>query len=223
MSSLQPSPLYIFLDEGGNFDFSVGGTKYLTITAVVKNRPFSIHEDLASLKYDLYEEGRGQEYFHATEDLQSIRDRVFGRIASKLDRIKIHSIIVEKRKTGPALQPVESLYPKMLFTLLKYILNPDHQAPEKVVVIIDDVPVKRKRDAIEKGVKQYLSHAVPRLGDYQVHHHASKSCFGLQIADYCNWAIYRKWTNGDMRSYDLIKSAIRSEFDVFRTGTRLYY
>lgn len=35
--------LYIFLDEGGNFDFSTGGTKYFTITALSKERPFEAY------------------------------------------------------------------------------------------------------------------------------------------------------------------------------------
>jgi hypothetical protein len=52
-------------------------------------------------------------------------------------------------------------------------------------------------------------------------HHASKSNLELQVADYCNWAIYRKWTNGDVRSYDIIKDAIRGEFDISETGQKL--
>ncbi len=34
------TPLYLFLDEGGNFDFSPAGTRYLTLTAVTATRPF---------------------------------------------------------------------------------------------------------------------------------------------------------------------------------------
>jgi hypothetical protein len=50
---------------------------------------------------------------------------------------------------------------------------------------------------------------------------ASDPC--LQVADYCCWAIQRKWERGDMRLYELIASKIRSEFDVFRLGTTVYY
>ena len=58
---------------------------------------------------------------------------------------------------------------------------------------------------------------------YQVLLHDSKSNVDLQIADYCNWAIYRKWSRGDERSYNLIRTAIRSEFDIFRSGSTYYY
>ena len=44
-----------------------------------------------------------------------------------------------------------------------------------------------------------------------------------QIADYCCWAIYRKWEKGDLRSHDLIKNKIRSEFDMFAKGNIKYY
>jgi hypothetical protein len=58
---------------------------------------------------------------------------------------------------------------------------------------------------------------------YSVLHHDSKSNFGLQIADYLTWAVYRKWDRNDSRSYDLIRKFVQSEFDIFRTGTTYYY
>jgi hypothetical protein len=46
------------------------------------------------------------------------------------------------------------------------------------------------------------------------------SDFALQAIDYCLWAVFRKWERGDSRYYDLIKSKIRSEYDLCAT---LYY
>ena len=74
-------------------------------------------------------------------------------------------------------------------------------------------------DAIEGNVNVVL----PTGTRYSLLHHASKSCVGLQVTDYCNWAVFRKWERGDSRSYDLVKGAIQSEFDIFRSGTRYYY
>ncbi|MGI8826369.1 MAG: hypothetical protein ACR2JC_12110 [Chloroflexota bacterium] len=50
----------------------------------------------------------------------------------------------------------------------------------------------------------------------------------LWVADYCCWAIQRKWERTwqgqpDDRSYQLIASKIRSEFDIFARGTGRYY
>ena len=66
--------LYIFIDEGGNLDFSEKGTKYFSLTSLTKIRPFVIYEPLVNLKYDLWEKGVDFEYFHATEDTQATRD-----------------------------------------------------------------------------------------------------------------------------------------------------
>jgi hypothetical protein len=45
----------------------------------------------------------------------------------------------------------------------------------------------------------------------------------VQVADYCNWAVFRKWQRGETEFYDQIKPALRSEFDIFRTGVTYYY
>ncbi len=46
---------------------------------------------------------------------------------------------------------------------------------------------------------------------------------GLQVADYCCWAVFRKWQRQDMEHYDRIKGALCSEFDIFQRGARHYY
>ena len=88
--------LYIFLDEGGNFDFSPKGTNHFTFTSVAKERPFELHRQLSELKYDLLEEGTQIEYFHAAEDRQAVRDRVLEIIEKNLDSLRIDSLIVKK-------------------------------------------------------------------------------------------------------------------------------
>jgi hypothetical protein len=95
--------LYLFLDESGDFNFSATGTKYFTFTAITKGRPFAGDEPLSSLKYDLIECGFAIECFHAAEDRQIVRDKVFQILSNNLGTVRIDSLIIEKRKTGPAL------------------------------------------------------------------------------------------------------------------------
>ncbi|MGR3179981.1 MAG: hypothetical protein ACUZ8E_18225 [Candidatus Anammoxibacter sp.] len=45
----------------------------------------------------------------------------------------------------------------------------------------------------------------------------------MQVLDYLNWSIFRKWERGDTRSYELIKKAVDGEWDVFRDGNSTYY
>jgi hypothetical protein len=52
---------------------------------------------------------------------------------------------------------------------------------------------------------------------FRILHHDSKSCCSLQVADYFNWAVYRRWDRGDDRSLNLVKRAVKSQFDIFRT------
>lgn len=216
--------LYIFLDEAGNLDFSATGTRFFLLGAVTKERPFNAYKDLTELKYDLAELGTSLEYFHAAENAQPVRSRVFDIVRRHLTGIRIDALVVEKRKTGPALRAEEQFYPRMLGYLLRHILDQHNLSLyREVIVFTDSLPVQKHRAALEKAVKTTLAAVLPATARYRLFHHASKSNLDLQIADYCTWAIYRKWNSGDLRSYQHIQPAVTSEFDIFRTGTTFYY
>ncbi len=227
MSSAKLPTVYIFLDEGGNFDFSSKGSKYFILTCVSLYRPFSLHTELDTYKYDLIEHRikprLEMEYFHCAEDNKYVRKSLFEKLQSKIPPKSVDTVIVEKNKTGPALQAPEKFYPKMLGYLLKYAIGKVSEEIGEVVVITDSIPVAKKRKAIEKGVKLNLAAMLPKGVPYRIMHHASRSHYGLQIADYFNWAVYRKWEHGDDGAFSIVKSQIRSEFDIFRTGTTYYY
>lgn len=142
------SPTYIFLDESGNFDFSVKGTRYFILTSVCIQRPFPWVGSLDNCKYDCLEDGLEIERFHCTIDKWRVRERVFDIIEKHLDAMRIDSLVVEKPKTGPALREDVRFYPEMLGHLLKYVLKYEEN---DVIVITDRVPVKKKRNAMEKG------------------------------------------------------------------------
>ena len=93
--------LFVFIDESGNFDFSPKGTKYFVLSAVSTLNPLG-KEILEEIKCDLMKNGNNLEYFHASEDKQFIRNRVYNFIES-LEDIGIDSVIVQKNKTNPSL------------------------------------------------------------------------------------------------------------------------
>lgn len=194
------------------------------MTSVVKIRPFKCYPELIDRRYDLIENGLNIEYFHASSDRQEVRNQVFDGIAMHLKNLRIDSVIVEKSKVGPALRPVEKFYPKMLGYLLRYVISKiGLRDTSELIVVTDQIPIKKSREAIIKAVRKVLTEMLPEGVNYRILHHDSKSNVGLQIADYCNWAIYRKWAREDERSYRLISEAIKSEFDIFRLGRRNYY
>ncbi|WP_132242894.1 DUF3800 domain-containing protein [Primorskyibacter sedentarius] len=219
--------LYIFLDEGGNFDFTKKGSRFFTLTCVSQYRPFSLHTDLDTYKYDLIEHRLKQridiEYFHCADDNRHVRSRVFKMLAESVPVGSVDSVIVEKRKTGPALRPADKFYPKMLGYLLRYAVEKASQGVGEVTVITDTLPVAKKRKAVEKAVKTVLADMLPSGTPYRVMHHSSRAHYGLQVADYFNWAIYRKWEHGDASALDTLDSQVRSQFDIFRKGKRFYY
>jgi len=215
---------YIFLDEAGNLDFSAKGTKYFSIASVFTTRPFPADGALHSLRFDLIQEGFDLEYFHASEDKQQVRDRVFGWIQPQTKWFKADSIIVEKPKAAPQVRDEMRFYPEILGYLLRYVINGlvlDTGLP--VVVITDRLPINKRKKAFEKAIKTTLARMLPPTVPYRILHHDSKSCEELQIADYINWAIFRKWERDDKRSYDLIRDSIRSEFDIYQRGSYRWY
>ncbi|HVF12605.1 MAG TPA: DUF3800 domain-containing protein [Actinomycetota bacterium] len=217
-------PLYTFIDEGGNFDFSPGGTRYFTLTCVTMARPFPLEAALSELRFDLLEQGIELERFHASTDKQSTRDSVFALISQHIEAFRADSVIVEKCKTGPALRPPDKIYPRMLGYLLQYLVNgTDWTKWSELIVIADRLEEKRKRRALEKAAKETLSKVLAGRVPYRVLHHESHSCYGLQIADYFNWAIYKAWTENERRPLGVVGQAVKSQFDIFRFGTTRWY
>ncbi|OVE74232.1 hypothetical protein BVX94_00985 [bacterium B17] len=202
----------MFLDEGGNLDFTLKGSAHFTLTSVIKTRPFLIEKTLLPLKFDMIESGIDIEYFHASEDRQYVRNQVFECIQKNITNLRVDSVITEKRKLTPSLQIIEHLYPFALGLLLKNMTEGiNFKEDDKLIVITDTLPLKSKRRAIEKGIKTTLKQTLGKKVRYRILHHSSKSAIGLQIADYCNWAVFRKWERNDSRSYNLIASAIHKE------------
>lgn len=219
-----PNCIYVFLDEGGDFNFSSTGTCYYSFTSVTMRRDFSIYPVLDGYKYDVIEFGKELDHFHCTDDNPYVRQRVFGIIKDHLNELKIDSLVVRKCKTGTALQEPSKFYPRMLAYQVKYVLSGlDLREVDEVIVITDNLPVNAKRQIFQKAIKTTLAAMLPANAKYRVIHHPSRSHYGLQIADYCNWAIFKKWESGKDIHYQTIKPAITSEFDIFRTGTIRYY
>lgn len=204
---------YIFLDESGNFDFGPQGTRHLVLTSVGMRRPFSASDRLDDYRHGCIESGTDIEYFHCHADRRDVREAVFDVIATHLDAIRIHCLVVEKANVDPALRSPDRLYPRMLGYLVRAALREETIAgADEVVVMTDTIPVNRKRKAVEKSIQLAVARKQPLKPRYRILHHRSCSHYGLQMADYCCWAIFRKWEKGDGSWHDRIEPAVRGEF-----------
>jgi hypothetical protein len=176
---------------------------------------------LSDLRYDLISNGVEIEEFHASEDRQVVRDQVFQILADAGD-FDFDAVVVEKRKASPVLHDSIRFYPQFANYLLRYVFKRYADPTERVVVITDTLPVKKRRKAIEKAFKSYIR-ANLRRRPFSLLHHSSGSHACLQAADYCNWAIYRKWKDGETRPYEMISRFVRSEFEIFARGRKVFY
>ena len=213
-----PQPVYIFLDESGNLDFSPNGTKYFVLTAVSMKRPFAMNQALDSYKYDCIENGIDVEYFHCYHDSKRVRRTVFGLINDCPHSIVVDCLVIEKSAISTELQVARRFYPAMFAQLINLTMNEiarDLDSKDEVIVISDTVPINRGRRAVESSVQTTLASAMPRV-KHSIRHHQSRSHYGLQIADYCSWSIFRKWEMGDSTWCDQIEPLIRKQTVIVR-------
>lgn len=215
--------IYLFADEGGNFDFSHkrGASRYFLLTTV-RLLDCSIGDRLLELRRQLAWEGiEISDAFHAAEEEQRIRDRVFQVLATT--DFRVDATLLEKPKARPHLTTDEHwFYQTAWYLHFKYLAPQLLWRGDELLVTAASIKTKKKRLDLRKAVRdvieQVASTSRVRVACWPA---ASDPC--LQVADYCCWAIQRKWERGDNRSYDLIKDKVRSEFDVFKQSSTLYY
>ncbi|HVB54918.1 MAG TPA: DUF3800 domain-containing protein [Candidatus Acidoferrales bacterium] len=210
--------IYAFLDESGEYTFHAKSGAYLVYTGVITAIPTLFSHELAKLKYDLLAEGHCLERFHASEDKQSVRDRVFDVLAPSGD-FAIHSIVVRKNRINPSLYKY-GVYSVAYRTMLKYFVG-DRKLPQ-THIIVDTVPDKQQQTALVQTLKSRADDAMGAI-PFSIDHHSSFAHALLQVADYCGWAVYKKWQSGDTRSYDRIRNKIKNEFDLYKNGDMEYY
>lgn len=228
--------LFLFIDESGNFDFSSNGTKYFVLSCSSTFRPVEEREKLLNLRYELLSDGIGQECFHATEDAQATRDRVFNVIDSLSDDIEVHSVVAQKSKVNPSLYKEEyfkkgkkiqrvvgsEFYQRVCRTLLQYVFRRSNfQKATKIIVVLGAIFTRDKQSTILKTLKKYLKENFEM--PFEIFFHSSKADLNCQSADYFGWAIAIKWERNEKRSYVLVKDKVKSEYEIFKRGGKLYY
>mgnify|MGYP000162023628 CR=1 FL=1 len=218
------SRFYLFADEAGNFDFrrTTDASRYFILTSVAMAE-CSIAAEVLELQRDLHWEGyefkKGQ--FHAANDKQVVRDAMFDLIRGHT--IRVDSTIIEKSKTQPHLRADPHRFYKQLWYLhLKFVAPKIVNSADELFVVAASITTNMKQDATHDALKDVVSQ-VSAVGKYKTAFWPAMAEPCLQVADYCSWAIQRKWEKGDSRSHLLIGDKIESEFDVFAGSGTHYY
>lgn len=197
--------LYLSIDGAGNFDFGHTGRRHFVLTGVLMRRPFTHLAGLLDVKCDVLEDGLDLEYFHASEDRQAVRDRVFRCLAAHGSRMRMLCVVACKAELDRGLRTPERLYATAFDQLVREALNALAPMPGgQIIVVTDSLPVRRGGAAVRKAVRATLKAHTPTSVSFRILHHASRADVNLQVADYCAWAAYRRWERADDRSYRII-------------------
>lgn len=224
---MSPVPtLYVFADEAGNFDFSNAGSEYFTVCAVtmrsleVGHRLLDLRHELALEGLDVRDDGRHIQGFHATEDKQYVRDRVFPLIrAATLD---IDAIVLHKRKAYVRVRQDDYFYQLAWHLLFRHMAPRICRYDDHLLVAAATLGTRGKRQLFDRALSSVIwQHNLCRSRATRSWDAVTHPC--LQIADYCTWAIHRSAERGDRRSFDLIEPQVRSCFFPFSVSTQEYY
>lgn len=214
---------YIFADESGNFDFSrrSGASKYFILTTITAD-DFGAGQALLDLRRELAWRSVGLDReFHATTDSQEVRDYVFSVFAQH--EFRVDATILQKSKAQPSIRTTDEQFYKMAWYLhMKYLAPRVVTRDDELFVVGASIGTKKRRSAFHAAVADVM-HQVSPTTRFRVASWDATSDPCLQVADYCAWAIQRKWESNDARSHVLIAGKIRSEFEPFRIGTTEYY
>jgi hypothetical protein len=214
---------YVFADEAGNFDFSLqhGASKYFILTTVTID-DCQIGNDVLELRRELAWRGINLDrVFHATTEAQAVRNGVFALLSTR--HFRVDATILEKRKAQPQVRHSDEYFYQMAWWLhFKFIAPQIAAAGDRLLVTAASLGTKKKRAGFHNAVTRVVQQVTPTLS-YQVASWPYESDPCLQVADYCTWAIQRKWEGGDARSHVLIANKIRSEYDVWGIGRTHYY
>jgi hypothetical protein len=207
--------IYVFIDESGDFNFKENGSKYFLVSAMTITDTASLSSSLNNLKYDLLSESNNKssdfEYFHATEDRQITRNKVFD-ILEKSKNIKTFYSYCKKNELPLTLKNKSTLYSALWSNIIiDILLSYKKTNLKKVIMVCDKVLTKKEIDIFFSKVKPILKNS--KL-DYNIYFHRTMSDMHCQAADYFSWAKFISLERSENRSLDIIKKFIVSENDI---------
>ena len=214
---------YIFTDEAGCFTFNrePNVSRYFILCTVIMSS-CEIAGDLLNLRRKLAWNGADlKDYFHATEDKQSVRDQVYETIMGR--DFSIQATIMEKSKAHQSIRESRPKFYKtgFYFHFRNGVSRLVDQSSETLFTTAC-LGVKKERVAFQDAVSDVMWRT-HRSGVWRADFMPCQADPCLQVADYCAWAIQRKWERDDLRSYDIIRERISYEYDLWGGEITHYY
>jgi len=188
--------------------------------------PRPLAHALTALRYSLIKQGDSIEVFHASPDKQPTRDAVVQTLLAH-DDWRFAAIVIEKCKVPPWNREPLKFYPKYAGALLKFVLRGRlREETDRVLVYADTIPMdtRAKREGAVKTMKMTCAADLRHANiAHHVFSHTSASNKWLQVADYCCWAVARKWETGDARTYNQLTPRLAAfELEPLAYSARYY-
>ena len=162
------------------------------------------------------------EFFHATEDKQPIRDQVYSLL--QLYDFRVQATIMEKAKAQPHTRQTKvRFYQYGWYHHLKYAAPKFVGQATEIQITTASAGTHKEQKHFSAAVNDVAQQTIRGNRRWNTAFCRSVADPCLQVADYCAWAIQKKWERQDPRSYDLIKHRIMHEVDMWEHGTVLYY
>ncbi|MBI2881643.1 MAG: DUF3800 domain-containing protein [Candidatus Tectomicrobia bacterium] len=203
--------LHVHLDESGNLGFSPRDTRYYVFAVAWTYDPAPLATELTESRFSLLKNGHNIEAFHAAEERKENRNTVVS-ILSRHENWQFAGIVIEKAKVDPRHYEPHKFYPRFATIPLTVAFSRAlRSTTDHVLVFTDALPMKKHRKSVEKAIKITCRKMLPRILRFESFHHHRASNAWIQVADYCSWAVYRKWEHGDDRTYNQLRSYLVTE------------
>jgi Protein of unknown function (DUF3800) len=208
--------VYLFGDEAGNFDFSShpSASRYFILVTVTMSG-WQSGDRVQALRRRLAWRGvHLGSVLHASEDPQAVRDEVFATLG-QCDFL-IDATVIEKASVPVGMRGAQQLYGYAWREHFSRIAGEVAQEGDRLLAIASDLGTRKRRGAFHVAVDEAVRASARCPHRVAFWPNMSEPC--LVVADYCTWAIQRRWERDDRRSLELIANKIASEAQASPSG-----
>lgn len=201
--------VYLFGDEAGNFDFSEhgGASRYFILTTVAMG-DWQAGDRIQALRRRLAWRGvHLTSVLHATEDPQSVRDEVFATLQEC--EMRVDATIIAKASVPVDMRVPQQLYRYAWHQHFARIAGDVARTSDRLLAVASDLGTRKRRGAFHLAVDDAVRASARCPHRIAFWPNMSEPC--LVVADYCTWAIQRRWERDDNRSHKLIAAKIATE------------
>jgi hypothetical protein len=214
--------LHIHIDESGTPKFTAQSPRYYVFAVAWTYEPSPLASDLSALRFKLLRDGHDIPCLHAQKDHLEHKQEV-SRLLDGRSNWNWAAAVIEMAKVHPEGRSPDIFYPQFMAAPIRFVLRGRAKHATRALIYTDQLQVNK--ESVKKAIRMTCAAELKHRGiPYHLYHHPSPSNAWLQVADYCAYAVYRKWEFSDNRLYDSIKRNLACpEMDLLRNGLRSYY